>query len=137
MKNTDEDAAADENKIPDESQSSMQIVNTTNTNMSIVDDSVANDDDDSIIPETQDVLSQDSIISLSQNESGIERTSELEHTQVNLSEATQIKACNDTIDADESQSNDEELQAATASGMWPIRHIELIIYFLNLFVWKS
>lgn len=116
MKNTDEDDAI-ENAILDESESAMQADNTTNTNMSIV-DSVANDDDDSIIPETQDVLSQESIESLSQSQSDIERKSDLEQSELNLTgadigglETSQIKAANDTIDVDESQ-----VQATTASG---------------------
>lgn len=113
-----------EDGILDEFESSIQIVNTTNTDTSMI-DSVPNDDEDSIIPETQDVFSQDSIASLSQNQSDVERKSESEQLELDLSvasnsghEATQIKAANDKTDMDASQPRefDEKSQTSTASG---------------------
>lgn len=114
----------------------MQNANTTNTNVSIV-DSIANDDD-SVIPETQDVLSQDSIVSLSQHESvSIERKFELDQSQLDSSvvsilssqETTQIKAANDHIDADEIQ---RESHKSTASGKWfNCLYLKSFIYFVR------
>lgn len=118
--NEDEDDVV-EDEIMNESESSMQNVNEPNTNESIVEFS---SNDDSIIPETQDCLSQDSNASLSHDESHIESESELEQTQSNSSvvsicshEVTQLNAADEKSNLDENRREiDVNLQASTTLG---------------------
>lgn len=120
MKNVEQDDIV-QNEPIDECESSMENVNQTNTNMSI-DDFATNDD--SIIPETQDVLSQDSISSLDHNQSDVEEKSGLEQSHSNLSvvsisshDVTLSKATIDHINLNESQSETGvKLEASITPG---------------------
>lgn len=120
LNHTDENAViADE--IVDESESSTQNVNKTNTNDSIVD---FDSNDDSIIPETQDVLSQDSIVSLDHTQSDIDAESGLVQSQSNSSvasisghEVTQIKAVDEKKNSNQNRIEiDLRSQASTTLG---------------------
>lgn len=105
----------------DKSETSLQDTNTTNMS---IDESASNDD--SIIPETQDVLSQDSISADSyQNQSDVEQNSGLEHSQsvssvANVSgheNTTQIEAGDEMGNLDESRSKiGVQLEVTSTNG---------------------
>lgn len=118
----------------------MQDINETNTTNNSIVDFASNDD--SIIPETQDILSQDeSVASLHHSQSNIgSRFHGLEQSQSNLSvvsvssdDDTQIQTSNATINLDENQPKiDVKLEASTATGKCDvfIIHRSCLQYFI-------